>query len=860
MNQNFTINNIYNINYTDQDSVINNVIVGRPINNGVNELFSYRERDIIELAVNPNDPNIDDIFDMAFNNDDVSFTMGIDYRLLNRHVVDLLIDAYSHDNIRGIRILPRGKKLTSDIYNMLNIPELRYMLLSVDGVDDDVDLSSSSLDVRNGREIVTIENTKYTTREFYNINNYNIHITRELSDEELQYVVELLNKNRYQNIIVDFYEPTYYRHLLEFFSDKSIPSSVTFRFLANPLYDVAILYDGLGDILPNKIDIEYNTCNDLNDYYREEPISEGIRYYSDIEAGGRTDIDNYSDMLEMIDSIVRHMEEMNYSPMEKVAYLYDYFKEHYHYYDSGNSDNDSYLDRIYSKDSMICEGFSNLFSAILRRAGILCFTYGTDNHQKNIIRITDEKYGVDNIALIDPTWDLGVSGFNRNNFNNFLINIDNNLYIKTHEPNGNTISGESISIPTAFLLNHQDFVNNISNSNPGYISNPFGYGIRMLQLMGLDVDKSSYNPNDTESKYNAYRDALLNSNLIDDISSDVIADAVTNVREREGQYNIFDTKESDRAMVYNNVASRGYDHSQVPCIKTNGVHGTTINNIKLHVPKTNNNFVNIPAQNTLLNYPRSKQENESEEEYFNYLHDFYYSKFIGSDNNNVSEDVTIPNQSSNGSANESEEEEEEYMFEITNPNNVIEENNISSNNVQDEQTTPNTNNQEVIENNTPSNNVLIDQTTSNTVNQEVIENGEYIPGTNILKPRDIKPNESNEEYIEYLANYYEQHFPQQNTTSQHNSREIITLYSDESTNLLYVEDEIAGRFNLRSASFPAKIGDKLCYRITREDAEMLVNGRDDSVLPYDVVIKSFKREYERSDDEYNSFDNYSRRR
>ena len=56
MNQNFTINNIYNINYTDQDSVINNVIVGRPINNGVNELFSYRERDIIELAVNPNDP------------------------------------------------------------------------------------------------------------------------------------------------------------------------------------------------------------------------------------------------------------------------------------------------------------------------------------------------------------------------------------------------------------------------------------------------------------------------------------------------------------------------------------------------------------------------------------------------------------------------------------------------------------------------------------------------------------------------------------------------------------------------------------------------------------------------------------
>ena len=36
--------------------------------------------------------------------------------------------------------------------------------------------------------------------------NYNIHINRELSDEELQYIVELLNENSYQNIIVDFYD------------------------------------------------------------------------------------------------------------------------------------------------------------------------------------------------------------------------------------------------------------------------------------------------------------------------------------------------------------------------------------------------------------------------------------------------------------------------------------------------------------------------------------------------------------------------------------------------------------------------------------------------------------------------------
>ena len=191
------------------------------------------------------------------------------------------------------------------------------------------------------------------------------------------------------------------------------------------------------------------------------------------------------------------------------------------------------------------------------------------------------------------------------------------------------------------------------------------------------------------------------------------------------------------------------------------------------------------------------------------------------------------------------------MFEITNPDGL-----------DDYDSHNNSNNSN---NNQSSTNISNDSTSidsnHNQIGLEGNENGEYIPGTNILKPRDRYPYETDNEYIDYLAAYYEQFFPQSNNTQQNNdSREIITIYSDESTNLLYVEDEVATRFNLSSASFPAQIGDKFCYRISREDAEKLADGRDDTVLPYDVVIKSFTRQYDRTDDEYLNFDNQGRHR
>ena len=122
---------------------------------------------------------------------------------------------------------------------------------------------------------------------------------------------------------------------------------------------------------------------------------------------------------------------------------------------------------------------------------------------------------------------------------------------------------------------------------------------------------------------------------------------------------------------------------------------------------------------------------------------------------------------------------------------------------------------------------------------------EYIPGTDILKPRNRGTYESNEEYEEYLRMYYDYYL----TPKMEEQKEDVTIYSDAETNYLYVTEAVADKYELRSARFPAKINETLCYRISMEDARRLVEEEN-----CNVKIELYQRKYERTDEEYLSFD------
>ena len=135
---------------------------------------------------------------------------------------------------------------------------------------------------------------------------------------------------------------------------------------------------------------------------------------------------------------------------------------------------------------------------------------------------------------------------------------------------------------------------------------------------------------------------------------------------------------------------------------------------------------------------------------------------------------------------------------------------------------------------------------------------EFIPGTTILKPRNRGIYETEEEYEKYLEMYYNNYFNnnevEEPVKETNLDNETVTLYVDENTELFYVNKYVVERYELQSACFPALINGVYCYRISREDAKRLVEGGSSNITPYKVEMELFTRVYERTDEDYTSFD------
>ena len=465
------------------------------------------------------------IVSLLYNNNLYCKTIGIDYRLLDDYMISALTILYNDGYINGIRLLPRGTALDKKIYDLFE-----YSFLDNDFIicADSMNIPKSRFDTRIENNIVSMERLQVFGKQ----NQYsdNIHINKELTDEELRQVVEMTKKYKCDHIFFNFHNPKYYRSTLEKLQKFGLRKDIRITLLANPLYDDISDFKGLDTITDNPVTIHYNSCKDLNDLYRDHRTSEGQEYYSDLEASGHCTIKEYIDILDKITEIVNHVNSMGYSDLEKVAYLYDYFKKNFIYdplFKSTPHGLNSYLHNIVGRDRMVCEGFSNMFSCILRRCGIKCFTVGTNNHQFNVLRIKDPKYGIDRIVTLDITNDIDNKEVN-NNFDYFLLPPDALLYPQ-RDSRGYRIYPDAtvLNICSSLYIPESEYQKHLKDSNPGYVIDHFGYAIRMLELMGFRLDKQ--NPSRDE-----IRSAYLNSGLGRGIPSSILTQAVNAVREREG--------------------------------------------------------------------------------------------------------------------------------------------------------------------------------------------------------------------------------------------------------------------------------------------------------------------------------------
>ena len=125
-------------------------------------------------------------------------------------------------------------------------------------------------------------------------------------------------------------------------------------------------------------------------------------------------VDEFIIMRKNIDSIINDIQSKKLSNFEKIIYLYDIVKK----YNYKKSEDDYSMDgrqlhKIFNTKNIICSGYARIVSQVLNEIGIQAGIYKliTNNnelHARNIVHIKDEKYNINSIYSMEPTWESAI--------------------------------------------------------------------------------------------------------------------------------------------------------------------------------------------------------------------------------------------------------------------------------------------------------------------------------------------------------------------------------------------------------------------------------------------------------------------
>ncbi len=126
-------------------------------------------------------------------------------------------------------------------------------------------------------------------------------------------------------------------------------------------------------------------------------------------------IDEFMLMRKNIDLILSDVNSKCLSNFEKVIYVYDIVKK-FNY----NKANDDYsmdgrqLHKIFNTGNMVCSGFARIITEVLNELGIQSGIYKLvtkDNelHARSLVHIIDQKYDINGIYSMEPTWESAIN-------------------------------------------------------------------------------------------------------------------------------------------------------------------------------------------------------------------------------------------------------------------------------------------------------------------------------------------------------------------------------------------------------------------------------------------------------------------
>lgn len=207
--------------------------------------------------------------------------------------------------------------------------------------------------------------------------------------------------NCFDSIEIDVNDVDDFNKIDKLIEGINIPVIINVREISDSylIDNIKSIDDNLKEKFDNKITYCIKQC-----------MYDGDSHYED----NSYDIDDVIMVLNFLDNVVKDVEKYNFTPFEKIMYIYDVVKDRYFQY---ADEEESYLEsrdlaRVLKSKKIVCFGFAILFKSILDKLDIeneiVYLNSMTDEkvgHVRNLICVKDSKYELDHILYFDATWD-----------------------------------------------------------------------------------------------------------------------------------------------------------------------------------------------------------------------------------------------------------------------------------------------------------------------------------------------------------------------------------------------------------------------------------------------------------------------
>lgn len=177
-------------------------------------------------------------------------------------------------------------------------------------------------------------------------------------------------------------------------------------------------YLKMNPILREK-DIHFSNFDYKTNHEYLDPLLELFLYDKQVllpVEGNNFDItlEDYEKTVLKIDEITSKIKKYNLSLIEQIMYAYDLVRNRVYKreekWEEIKTSRD--LTPVLLGDKIVCEGYANIFFAVLTNLGIsnrklLLYGKGENahSHVRNVAYVKDEKYDIDGVFYFDPTWD-----------------------------------------------------------------------------------------------------------------------------------------------------------------------------------------------------------------------------------------------------------------------------------------------------------------------------------------------------------------------------------------------------------------------------------------------------------------------